>query len=107
MWLLLSLQSVFAQTHVHASPPPPPSPTSQVFYSLLVSKAALAGFVPLAASFVAILVGLVATLIVLSVVQQALPALPFSLFLGVAVFMTANYTAQGYAAELSNHGAWV
>ena len=85
----------------------PPSPTSQVFYSLLVSKAALAGFVPLAASFVAILVGLVATLIVLAVVQQALPALPFSLFLGVAVFMTANYTAQGYAAELSNHGAWV
>ena len=78
-----------------------------VFYSLLVSKAALAGFVPMAASFLAILVGLIATLIVLALVQRALPALPFSLFLGVAVYLVANYTTQGVAFQLATNAVWM
>jgi len=57
-----------------------------VFYSVLVSKAALYGFATSAACFLVIVIGLGATLLLLSVYQMALPALPISITLGVLVY---------------------
>ena len=58
-----------------------------VFYSVLVSKAALYGFTTSAACFLVILFGLGATLVLLSVFQKALPALPISIGLGVLFYL--------------------
>lgn len=61
-----------------------------VFYSVLVSRAALAGLTTFAACFVAILCGLAGTIALLAVIQRALPALPISIFLGVVVFFVVR-----------------
>ena len=57
-----------------------------VFYSVLVSKAALCGFAACSACFLVIVLGLGATLVLLSVFKMALPALPISISLGVVVY---------------------
>ena len=57
-----------------------------VFYSVLVSKAALYGFATCAVCFLVIISGLGATLVLLSVFQKALPALPISIGLGVLFY---------------------
>jgi presenilin 1 len=57
-----------------------------VFYSVLVSKAALYGFSTAAVCFLVIVIGLGSTLVLLSVYQMALPALPISIGLGVAFY---------------------
>ena len=61
-----------------------------VFYSVLVSKAALSGFTSFAICVVVILTGLLGTLVLLSVYGKALPALPISIFLGVAFFFCSR-----------------
>ena len=58
-----------------------------VFYSVLVSKAALYGFPTFLTCFLVIISGLGATLVLLSVFKKALPALPISIFLGVAFYL--------------------
>jgi presenilin 1 len=57
-----------------------------IFYSVLVSKAALYGFASFAVCFLVILAGLGLTLLLLSVYGKALPALPISILFGVAFF---------------------
>ncbi|KAA0153406.1 hypothetical protein FNF29_03223 [Cafeteria roenbergensis] len=61
-----------------------------VFYSVLVSRAALAGLTTFAACFVAILCGLAGTIALLAVLQRALPALPISIFLGLVIFFVVR-----------------
>lgn len=58
-----------------------------VFYSVLVSKAAMYSFTTFAACMLVILAGMGATLILLSVYKAALPALPISIFLGVVFYL--------------------
>ncbi|KDO33449.1 hypothetical protein SPRG_02256 [Saprolegnia parasitica CBS 223.65] len=57
-----------------------------VFYSVLVSRAALYDVSAMWACAVAILMGLGGTLFLLGIHKQALPALPISILLGVAVY---------------------
>jgi presenilin 1 len=61
-----------------------------VFYSVLVSKAALYGFTTCAVCFLVIILGLGITLALLSVYRVALPALPISIALGVAFYLLAR-----------------
>lgn len=58
-----------------------------IFYSVLVSKAAMHSFTTFAACMLVILTGMGATLILLSVFKAALPALPISIFLGVTFYL--------------------
>ena len=57
-----------------------------VFYSVLVSRAALFDASTLAACFITVLLGLAGTLALLSVFRKALPALPISILAGVVVY---------------------
>jgi presenilin 1 len=58
---------------------------------VLVSRAALFDASTFAACFVAVLVGLAGTLFLLSVYRTALPALPISVFGGVAVYVLTRF----------------
>jgi len=58
-----------------------------IFYSVLVSKAAMHSFTTFAACMLVILAGMGATLVLLSVFKAALPALPISIFLGVTFYL--------------------
>mmetsp|Transcript_1529 Transcript_1529/g.1645 ORF Transcript_1529/g.1645 Transcript_1529/m.1645 type:complete len:574 (+) Transcript_1529:76-1797(+) len=58
-----------------------------IFYSVLVAKASEYSFATFAACTLVILAGLGSTLILLSVYHKALPALPISIFLGVAFYL--------------------
>lgn len=75
-----------------------------VFYSVLVSRAALAGITTFAACFVAIICGLAGTIALLAVIQRALPALPISIFLGVIVFFIVRLTVIPLVIVLASNG---
>ena len=96
------------------APPPPPTPTpfssavglgDFVFYSVLVSRAALFDVSTFAATFVAVILGLGGTLFLLGVFKKALPALPISIFLGVVVYFVTRLAVTPFLAELSIAGA--
>ena len=72
-----------------------------VFYSVLVSRAAL--FSPVAgfAALVAVLVGLTATLALLEQRGDALPALPCSILLGTLSFAAIRFGLQPMLDNLS------
>uniref|UniRef100_A0A7S2XWZ8 Presenilin n=1 Tax=Fibrocapsa japonica TaxID=94617 RepID=A0A7S2XWZ8_9STRA len=72
-----------------------------VFYSVLVSKAALFGFLTCATCFLAITAGLGATLVLLSVYKMALPALPISIFLGVTCYLLTRVLLIPYVENLA------
>lgn len=61
-----------------------------VFYSLLCARASLVSFATFIAVFVVILFGLAVTLVLLAVYKTALPALPISIFLGLAFFFATD-----------------
>jgi presenilin 1 len=61
-----------------------------IFYSVLVGKAAQYSFTTFAACMLVILAGLGGTLVLLSVYNQALPALPISIFLGVFFYIVTR-----------------
>lgn len=71
-----------------------------IFYSVLVSKAALHSFTSFAACMLVILAGLGGTLILLAVHGKALPALPISIFLGVSVFLLTRYVMEPWIHEV-------
>jgi presenilin 1 len=65
-----------------------------IFYSILVSKAALYSYTAFAACTLVILIGLLGTLLLLSAYGKALPALPISIFLGVIFYLLTRYLMQ-------------
>ncbi|CAM9874153.1 unnamed protein product, partial [Phaeothamnion confervicola] len=73
-----------------------------IFYSVLVSKAALYGFATSAVCFVVILFGLSVTLGLLGLYRAALPALPISISLGVVFYLATRFSIQPYVEHLAS-----
>ena len=71
---------------------------------VLVCKAAELGFLPFAACFVVVLVGLGLTLALLAITGQALPALPISILLGFASYFLCNLALTPMWLDLVNDG---
>ncbi|KAF0711777.1 Aste57867_5035 [Aphanomyces stellatus] len=63
-----------------------------VFYSVLVSRAAMFDFSAMVGCLVSILMGLGGTLFLLSVYKSALPALPISILLGVSIYLWIRFS---------------
>ena len=72
-----------------------------IFYSVLAAVSATFGFTACLAVMCCILTGLAGTLILLAVFQRALPALPFSIALGVTSYFLANLFISPMADDLS------
>lgn len=62
-----------------------------MFYSVLVGRAALYDIVTVFTSFVGIVIGLVFTLLCLAIFRRALPALPFSIALGILFYFLTKW----------------
>jgi presenilin 1 len=62
------------------------------FYGILVTRAARLGWDLVILCVFAVILGLSLTLLCLAVFQRALPALPFSLVLGIIFFLTGAFT---------------
>merc|ERR1712012_413178 len=71
-----------------------------IFYSVLVSKAALNSFTTFASCMLGVLAGLGGTLVLLSVYKHALPALPISIFLGVAFYLLTKVLMEPWIKEI-------
>lgn len=65
-----------------------------IFYSVLVAKSAQYSFPCFVSSYLVVLAGLGGTLVLLAVFKHALPALPISIFLAVAVYMMVRFVAE-------------
>lgn len=78
-----------------------------VFYSVLVSRAALFDVATMCATFVSVIVGLGGTLFLLGVFKKALPALPISIFLGVAFYFLTRLVVTPMIVELTLNGVTV
>eukprot|EP01063_Lacrimia_lanifica_P034227 TRINITY_DN627_c6_g1_i1.p1 TRINITY_DN627_c6_g1~~TRINITY_DN627_c6_g1_i1.p1 ORF type:complete len:449 (+),score=196.12 TRINITY_DN627_c6_g1_i1:63-1409(+) len=75
-----------------------------VFYSVLVGRAAKYTYLTWVVSFVAVLAGLCGTLFSLGMFKKALPALPFSIALGIVFYFTTRYFVVPYAMLPSTLG---
>ena len=78
-----------------------------VFYSVLVSTAFASHVAAGAACFVATLLGLGGTFLLLAAQRRALPALPLSILAGVAAFVLVEYAALPLVADLAGRGCLV
>ncbi|KAG1671993.1 hypothetical protein FOA52_013366 [Chlamydomonas sp. UWO 241] len=72
-----------------------------IFYSMLVGKASMTDMLTSSAAFVGILAGLGMTLACLMAYQKALPALPFSIALGVGFYLSSYYLMEGLVVPLA------
>jgi len=73
-----------------------------IFYSVLVGKAAVLGDWSVTfGCYIAILVGLSATLVCLAVLRRALPALPFSIALGLLAYFSGEYLLKPFLDEVT------
>merc|ERR1719296_278046 len=71
-----------------------------IFYSVLVSKAAMYSFTTFMACMLVILAGLGMTLVLLSVYHKALPALPISIFLGVTFYLVTRLVIEPWIEDI-------
>lgn len=72
-----------------------------VFYGILVTRAARIGWDVAILCIFAVILGLSLTLIILAIVERPLPALPFSLFLGLVFYVTGIYTFRPFCSIIS------
>ncbi|KXZ53562.1 hypothetical protein GPECTOR_6g478 [Gonium pectorale] len=77
-----------------------------IFYSMLVGRAAMYDFMTVFAAYLAIIAGLGLTLLCLAVFQKALPALPFSIALGVAFYFVTRLTLEPFLVPMSANLAY-
>ena len=78
-----------------------------VFYSVLTSRAALHGFATSAICFIMVVSGLGMTLVLLSVHEKALPALPISILLGLCFYALSRSFIVPYVDFLTDSTAYV
>lgn len=74
-----------------------------IFYSVLVGRAAMYDMLTVFASYLAIVAGLGATLILLALFRKALPALPISIALGVSFYFLSRSILEPFVVPLSTH----
>ncbi|PSS07982.1 Presenilin-like protein [Actinidia chinensis var. chinensis] len=74
-----------------------------IFYSVLVGRAAMYDFMTVYACYLAIIAGLGITLVLLAFYQKALPALPFSVMLGVLFYLLTRLLLEVFIVQCSVH----
>eukprot|EP00906_Rhabdomonas_costata_P034774 RCo048911 len=75
-----------------------------IFYSVLVGRAAMDSTVAATVCLVAVVVGLCVTLVGLGLLRAALPALPFSVGLGIVFYVLARFLLVPYVTEVAGLG---
>jgi len=73
-----------------------------IFYSLLVARAALFDLTTVFACFIGITMGLCATLFLLAIFRKALPALPFSILLGILFYFLTRFLVTPWSQFLTS-----